>query len=88
MKHTVSVVEAEDPNENPDFSLDSTVLVLAAADPNAKPVPVPNRFRFQTGSDSKPVPVSNRSLSIIILIYTLYTLENWSAGPAGWDGSY
>ena len=42
MKHTVSVVEAEDPNENPDFSLDSTVLVLAAADPNAKPVPVPN----------------------------------------------
>ena len=42
MKHTVSVVEAEDPNENPDFSPDSRVLVLAAADPNAKPVPVPN----------------------------------------------
>ena len=37
----LSVVEAEDPNENPDFSPDSTVLVLAA-DPNAKPVPVPN----------------------------------------------
>ena len=29
-------------DKNPDFSLDSTVLVLAAADPNAKPVPVPN----------------------------------------------
>ena len=39
---TVSEEAAEDPNENPDFSLDSTVLVLAAADPNAKPVPVPN----------------------------------------------
>ena len=33
---------AADPNENPDFSPDSTVLVLAGADPKAKPVPDPN----------------------------------------------
>ena len=39
---TVSVEEGADPNENPDFSPDSTVLVLAVADPNAKPVPDPN----------------------------------------------
>ena len=36
-----SLPSAEDPNENPDFSPDSTVLVLAA-DPDAKPIPVPN----------------------------------------------